>query len=49
LPGLLAGERGFAAGVDATLFGRGDTLALAFEDQGAFVMPTGRLCRLDWW
>ena len=36
LPGLVGGEGGFAVGVDAALFGGGDALALAFEDEGAF-------------
>jgi len=33
--------RGFAAGVDAALLGRGDALALAFEDQGALELGEG--------
>jgi hypothetical protein len=39
--GLLGGERGFAAGVDAALLGRGDAFALAFADQGTFEFGEG--------
>ncbi len=38
---LGGGERGLAPGVDAALFGRGDALALAFQDQGAFELGEG--------
>jgi len=39
--GLLGGEGGSAAGVDAALLGRGDALALAFADQGALELGEG--------
>jgi hypothetical protein len=41
LAGTFGGEGGFAAGVGAALFGCGDALALAFQDQGAFEFGEG--------